>query len=57
MDSKPNNCSEKVFLELNPLAIELTDVHINPKADDEGEWVPNENPTFDDTLSFIEAVI
>lgn len=50
-DTKLDDSSEKVSIEINPLEIKLSDIIINPDADNEGEWVLNENPTFENVLS------
>lgn len=50
-DLEPNNSSEKVSIELDPLVIELNIVNISLDADNEGEWVFNEKPIFEYVLS------
>lgn len=51
VDSKPVDSSNRVSVKLNPLVIGLNDININPNADDEGEWVFNEEIVFEYVLS------
>lgn len=50
-NSEADDGLDEASVELDPIVIILNNVNINPNANDEGEWVYNEDTAFEYVLS------